>query len=102
MPSVSRTAWPADAAGAGVRGGDGTRHRRPARCRRPGRQIPAVGDRDELLHAIRADAVVRGDFVLSSGQRASSYVDLRRVLLAGRYARGGRAGDAGGDGRPVL
>jgi orotate phosphoribosyltransferase len=45
-----------------------------------------VGDRDELLHAIRAEAVVRGDFVLSSGQRASWYVDLRRVLLAGRYA----------------
>jgi orotate phosphoribosyltransferase len=45
-----------------------------------------VGDRDELLAAIRAEAVVHGDFVLSSGQRASFYVDLRRVLLAGRYA----------------
>jgi orotate phosphoribosyltransferase len=45
-----------------------------------------VGDRDELLQAIRNDAVVRGDFVLSSGQRASWYVDLRRVLLAGRFA----------------
>jgi orotate phosphoribosyltransferase len=49
-------------------------------------KIPAVGDRDELLDAIRANAVVRGDFVLSSGQRASWYVDLRRVLLAGRFA----------------
>jgi orotate phosphoribosyltransferase len=46
----------------------------------------AVSDRDELLNAIRTDAVVHGDFVLSSGQRASWYVDLRRVLLAGRYA----------------
>lgn len=45
-----------------------------------------MGDRDELLQAIRNDAVVRGDFVLSSGQRASWYVDLRRVLLAGRFA----------------
>ena len=45
-----------------------------------------MGDRDELLHAIRNVAVVHGDFVLSSGQRASWYVDLRRVLLAGRYA----------------
>jgi orotate phosphoribosyltransferase len=45
-----------------------------------------VGDRDELLNAIRTVAVVHGDFVLSSGQRARWYVDLRRVLLAGRYA----------------
>src|ERR1700743_3538369 len=46
----------------------------------------AVSNRDELLNAIRTDAVVHGDFVLSSGQRASWYVDLRRVLLAGKYA----------------
>jgi orotate phosphoribosyltransferase len=46
----------------------------------------AVSDRDELLNAIRTVAVVHGDFELSSGQRASWYVDLRRVLLAGRYA----------------
>jgi orotate phosphoribosyltransferase len=45
-----------------------------------------VGDREELLRAIRTDAVVHGDFVLSSGQRASWYVDLRRILLAGRFA----------------
>jgi orotate phosphoribosyltransferase len=43
-------------------------------------------DRDELLAAIKAKAVVRGDFVLSSGQRASAYVDLRRILLDGRLA----------------
>ena len=48
--------------------------------------MQAVSDRDELLTAIRTDAVVHGDFVLSSGQRASWYVDLRRVLLAGKYA----------------
>jgi orotate phosphoribosyltransferase len=43
-------------------------------------------DRAELLEAIRAKAVVHGDFVLSSGQHASSYVDLRRILLDGRIA----------------
>ena len=43
-------------------------------------------DRDELLREIREHAVIRGDFVLSSGQQASWYIDLRRVLLAGRIA----------------
>jgi orotate phosphoribosyltransferase len=45
-----------------------------------------VSDRSELLEAIRAKAVVRGDFVLSSGQRSDWYVDLRRILLDGRLA----------------
>jgi len=45
-----------------------------------------VTDRAELLAAIKARAVVRGDFVLSSGQRADFYVDLRRILLDGRLA----------------
>jgi orotate phosphoribosyltransferase len=45
-----------------------------------------VSDRAELLEAIKAKAVVRGDFVLSSGQRADWYVDLRRILLDGRLA----------------
>src|SRR4249920_1734766 len=43
-------------------------------------------DRAELLAGIRAKAVIRGDFVLSSGRRADFYVDLRRVLLSGRTA----------------
>ncbi len=43
-------------------------------------------DRDELLNVINDKAVVRGDFVLSSGQRASWYIDLRRVLLSGASA----------------
>ena len=43
-------------------------------------------DRDDLLALIRSQAVVPGDVILSSGQRASWYVDLRRVLLAGRAA----------------
>jgi orotate phosphoribosyltransferase len=45
-----------------------------------------VSDRAELLAAIRAKAVVRGDFILSSGQHADWYIDLRRVLLDGRVA----------------
>ena len=43
-------------------------------------------DRAELLTAIREKGVVHGDFVLSSGQRADRYVDLRRILLDGRIA----------------
>lgn len=45
-----------------------------------------MSDRDELLAGIKAKAVVHGDFVLSSGRHASSYVDLRRVTLDGRLA----------------
>jgi len=45
-----------------------------------------VTDRAELLAAIKAKAVIRGDFILSSGQRADLYVDLRQVLLDGRLA----------------
>jgi orotate phosphoribosyltransferase len=45
-----------------------------------------MSDRDDLLREIKAKAVVHGDVVLSSGQRASYYVDLRRVLLDGRVA----------------
>ncbi|HEY6314883.1 MAG TPA: orotate phosphoribosyltransferase [Streptosporangiaceae bacterium] len=43
-------------------------------------------DRAELLAAIKAKAVVYGDFILSSGQRADFYVDLRQILLDGRLA----------------
>jgi len=45
-----------------------------------------VNDRADLLAAIKANAVVHGDFVLSSGQHASWYVDLRKILLDGRIA----------------
>jgi orotate phosphoribosyltransferase len=45
-----------------------------------------VTDREDLLQAIKDKAVVRGDFVLSSGQHASWYIDLRRVLLSGDSA----------------
>jgi orotate phosphoribosyltransferase len=45
-----------------------------------------VSDRDDLLQMIKEMAVVHGDFVLSSGQRATWYIDLRRILLSGRAA----------------
>lgn len=45
-----------------------------------------MSDRDELLRQIKDKAVVHGDFVLSSGKRASWYVDLRRVTLDGAAA----------------
>jgi orotate phosphoribosyltransferase len=45
-----------------------------------------VSDRDDLLRLIKDQAVVHGDFVLSSGLRATWYIDLRRVLLSGRGA----------------
>jgi orotate phosphoribosyltransferase len=45
-----------------------------------------VSDRSDLLAAIKANAIVRGDFILSSGQHADWYVDLRRILLDGHLA----------------
>jgi orotate phosphoribosyltransferase len=45
-----------------------------------------VSDRDQLLAGINEKAVLHGDFVLSSGQPATTYVDLRRVLLDGRLS----------------
>lgn len=42
--------------------------------------------RRELIDRIAADAVFHGDFTLSSGKRASYYVDLRRVSLDHRVA----------------
>lgn len=38
--------------------------------------------RGALLQLLRRDAVLRGDFVLSSGQRSSYYLDARRVTLS--------------------
>ncbi|MFI6515200.1 orotate phosphoribosyltransferase [Spirillospora sp. NPDC050679] len=45
-----------------------------------------MSERDDLLKEIKDKAVVHGDFVLSSGKRASWYVDLRRVTLDGAVA----------------
>jgi len=43
------------------------------------REQPAA--RERLIEHIMADAVFHGDFVLTSGARATYYVDLRRVSL---------------------
>jgi orotate phosphoribosyltransferase len=45
-----------------------------------------VADRDDLLAMIKQLAVVHGPVTLSSGQQATWYIDLRRVLLDGRAA----------------
>jgi orotate phosphoribosyltransferase len=48
--------------------------------------LAVVTDRAELLSFITAKAVIHADVVLSSGQRANWYIDLRQVLLDGRAA----------------
>ena len=45
-----------------------------------------MADRDDLLTMIKDLAVVHGEVILSSGQRADWYIDLRRVLLDGTAA----------------
>jgi len=42
------------------------------------------GVRENLLRVLRDHAVLRGDFVLSSGQRSSYYLDARLVTLSAR------------------
>lgn len=42
--------------------------------------------RKQLIDFIKADAVFHGDFTLTSGKRASYYVDLRKVSLDHRVA----------------
>lgn len=42
--------------------------------------------REQLIEYIKADAVFHGDFTLTSGKKASYYVDLRKVSLDHRVA----------------
>ncbi|WAC67241.1 orotate phosphoribosyltransferase [Agrococcus sp. SL85] len=42
--------------------------------------------RDQLIQLIRDEAVFHGDFVLTSGKRASYYIDLRKLSLDHRAA----------------
>jgi orotate phosphoribosyltransferase len=46
----------------------------------------ATDRRSELLTLIRELAIVHGEVTLSSGQQASWYIDLRRLMLDGRAA----------------
>ncbi|WOF23024.1 orotate phosphoribosyltransferase [Microbacterium betulae] len=43
-------------------------------------------DRQELIRLIKEDAVFHGDFTLSSGKKATYYVDMRRLTLDHRAA----------------
>tara|TARA_R110000868_G_scaffold199758_2_gene446588 strand:+ start:132111 stop:132659 length:549 start_codon:yes stop_codon:yes gene_type:complete len=45
-----------------------------------------VSARQKLIDAISKDAVFHGDFTLTSGKKASYYIDLRKVSLDGRVA----------------
>ena len=42
--------------------------------------------REQLIQYIRDEAVFHGDFTLTSGKKATYYIDLRRVSLDGRVA----------------
>jgi orotate phosphoribosyltransferase len=42
--------------------------------------------RDQLIEYIRTDAVFHGDFTLTSGKKATFYVDLRKVSLDHRVS----------------
>src|SRR5258708_39585266 len=64
---------------------EGTRRRPVLRAELPVGSA-AVADREDLLTMIKQLAVVHSEVILSSGQRADWYVDLRRVLLDGRGA----------------
>lgn len=46
----------------------------------------AASDREALRRHIVDEAIVRGHVVLSSGQEAEYYIDMRRVTLSGRAA----------------
>jgi orotate phosphoribosyltransferase len=47
---------------------------------------PVTDARTQLIEFIKADAVFHGDFTLTSGKRATYYVDMRRVSLDHRVA----------------
>jgi len=63
----------------------------PPRYRSPGADrlssLDRVTDaRTQLIEFIKADAVFHGDFTLTSGKKATYYVDMRRVSLDHRVA----------------
>lgn len=67
----------------GVRGHPAQADRAPTRAPI---DLTLVSVRDELIGYINELAVFRGDFTLTSGKKASYYVDLRRVSLDHRVA----------------
>ena len=57
-----------------------------ARWRAPGRIGRVTDARQQLINHISAGAVFHGDFTLTSGKKATYYVDLRKVSLDHRVA----------------
>lgn len=53
--------------------------------RADGRRNLNTNDFADCLRAIRREAVLWGDFTLSSGQKSPYYIDLRRLTLDGRH-----------------
>lgn len=51
-----------------------------------GRLAGVTDAREQLIQYIRDEAVFHGDFTLTSGKKASYYIDLRRVSLDHRVA----------------
>jgi len=48
--------------------------------------VPVTDERQRLIDYISAEAVFHGDFTLTSGKKATYYVDLRKVSLDHRVA----------------
>jgi orotate phosphoribosyltransferase len=48
--------------------------------------VPVTDERQQLIDYISAEAVFHGDFTLTSGRKATYYVDLRKVSLDHRVA----------------
>jgi orotate phosphoribosyltransferase len=48
--------------------------------------VPVTDERQQLIDYISAEAVFHGDFTLTSGKKATYYVDLRKVSLDHRVA----------------
>jgi orotate phosphoribosyltransferase len=61
------------------------RYRSPA-AERLSSLDPVTDARTQLIEFIKADAVFHGDFTLTSGKKATYYVDMRRVSLDHRVA----------------
>lgn len=48
--------------------------------------VPVTDERQQLIDYISAEAVFHGDFTLTSGRKATYYVDLRKISLDHRVA----------------
>lgn len=60
--------------------------RTEARGASASRLVPMSTARDQLIELIRSEAVFHGDFTLTSGKKATYYIDLRKLSLDHRAA----------------